>query len=229
MRYKHKSDWLAKHIQGKTVLYLGCVDDHPENIRKSTVLHKILRNQAKSILGVYHSKEAVAELKASGYDAVCADMGSMVLDKKFEIAVSADVIEHISNCGLFIKKVCDHLLSEGIFLVSTPNPIGFVRILEMVFLGKTKTNVEHTCWFTGQVLDQLARRYGLKVADDVFIDEMNLYHRPKEQFRRKGFAKGFITLYLVMVNSMVCALFPQLSETFGFVLRRMERSEKISF
>jgi hypothetical protein len=222
MRYKKKSDWIERHVKGKGVLYLGCVDDDPGNIRKSIALHKILHNRAKSILGVYHSKDVVAELNASGYESVCADVELMALDNKFEIAVSADVIEHVSNCGLFIKKICDHLLPGGTFLVSTPNPLGLVRILEMIVLGRSKTNVEHTCWFTGQVLGQLAHRCGLKIVDDVFIDEMYLYHRPKEQYRRKGVAKGFVTLCLVMVNSIVCNLFPQLSESFGFVLKRME-------
>jgi SAM-dependent methyltransferase len=222
MQYKEKTDWFEKHIKGKVVLYLGCVDDDPENIRKSIALHKILHNRAKSILGVYHSKEVVAELNESGHDAVFADLELMVLDNKFEVAVSANVIEHVSNCGLFIEKVCDHLLPEGIFLVSTPNPIGLVRILELIILGRTKTNVEHTCWFADQVTGQLAQRYGLKIIDDDFIDEMYLYHNPKEQSRRKGVAKGFATLCLVMVNFMVCILFPQLSETFGFVLKRVE-------
>jgi hypothetical protein len=222
LRYKRKNDWIERHIKGKGVLYLGCVDDNPENIRKSVDLHKILHNRAKSILGVYHSKDVVAELNASGYDSICVNVELMELDNKFEIAVSADVIEHVSNCGLFIKKICDHLLPGGMFLVSTPNPIGLVRILELIVLGKSKTNLEHTCWFTGQVLDQLAYRYGLKVIDHVFIDEMYLYHNPKEQYRRKAFAKGFITLCLVMVNFIVCIIFPQLSETFGFVLKRIE-------
>ena len=222
MRYKKKSDWLDQYIKGKKVLYLGCVDDDPENIRKSITLHKIFQSRAKSILGVYYSKDVVNELIALGYDSVCAHVETMALDDKFEIVVSADVIEHVSNCGLFIKKVYDHLLPEGAFLVSTPNPLGLVRILEMLVYGKTKTNLEHTCWFTRQVLDQLVCRHGLKVVDDVLIDEMKMYHRPKEQYLQKGLARGIMTWCLVSVNLITCFLFPQLSETFGFVLKRME-------
>ena len=222
MRYRKKSDWLDQYIKGKKVLYLGCVDDDPENIRKSIALHKTFQNRARSILGVYRSKDAVIELNASGYDAVCAHAETMGLDDKFEIVVSADVIEHVSNCGLFIKKVYEHLLPEGAFLVSTPNPLGLVRILEMLIYGKPKTNPEHTCWFTRQVLDQLAFRYGFKVADDVLIDEMYMYHCPKEQYLRKGLARGMMTWCLVSINFITCLLLPQLSETFGFILKKAE-------
>lgn len=221
MRYRKKSDWLDQYIKGKKILYLGCVDEDPENIRKSIAFHKIFQSRARSILGVYYSKDVVAELNASGYDSVCTYVETMALDEKFEIVVSVDVIEHVSNCGLVIKKVYEHLLPEGAFLVSTPNPLSLVRILEMLVYGKTKTNLEHTCWFTRQVLDQLGHRYGFMVTDDVFIDEMYMYHSPKEQYLKKGVAKGIMTWCLVSVNFITCLLFPQFSETIGFVLKKM--------
>ena len=40
--------------------------------------------------------------------------------------MSADVIEHVSNCELFIKKIYEHLLPDGTFLVSTPNPFSLI-------------------------------------------------------------------------------------------------------
>ncbi len=220
VRYRRKSEWIDQYIKGKKILYLGCVDNDPGNIRKSVALHKILHSRAKSILGIYHSKDVVSSLNASGYASVSAHVETMTLDDRFELVVSADVIEHVSNCGLFLDKVNEHLLPEGSFLVSTPNPLGLVRILEMLARGKSKTNLEHTCWFTRQVLDQLAGRYGLKVVEDVFIDEMYLYHRPKEQYLQKGVIRGMMTLGLVSINFITCVLFPQLSETFGFVLKK---------
>jgi hypothetical protein len=108
-----------------------------------------------------------------------------------------------------------------VLLVSTPNPVSLVRILEQMVYGRTKANVEHTCWYSRQVLDQLALRSGLHVVDEAHIDEMHKYHTVTSG-RSISVGKGLARRLLVLINGLVCRVFPQLSETSGFVLARRD-------
>lgn len=148
---------------------------------------------------------------------MAADVERMDLGVTFGVIVAADNIEHFENCGLCLERMRLHLEPGGALLVSTPNPSSLVRILELLVYGRTKANVQHTAWFTPQVLEQLAQRCGLGVVEQVFIDDMHQYHAPERQ--AAGFGKTLLSSSLVYLNRGICRLFPQLSETFGFVLR----------
>jgi SAM-dependent methyltransferase len=209
-------------VQGRNVLYIGCVDGNPENFLKHQSFQQALCHHASSLLGVYALEEQVEQLKKAGQEAVAANVEEMDLGTTFDVVVAADNIEHLSNCGRFVEGIRRHLAPEGRFLVSTPNPLGLVRLLELLAYRSTKANVEHTGWFTAQVLDQLARRHGLRLTDGVFIDEMRRYHQIGTSGRAMGAGKKALTILVVGINRVLCPLLPQLSETFGFVLEHDE-------
>ena len=224
-RYRDTLEWLLRHVEGKRVLYIGTVDDNPDNARKHPPVHRGLARRARSVLGAYRSEAQAASLRAEGLEAVGADVETLNLGQTFEVIVAADTIEHLANAGRFLGALGRHLEAEGILLVSTPNPTSLVRILELLARGRTKANVEHTCWYTAQVLDQLAARFGLRVVEETAIDEMHKYHRPGTRQRSPGAGKRLATMLLVLVNRIGCGLFPQFSETLGLVLARPRRSE----
>ncbi|MHC4709187.1 MAG: class I SAM-dependent methyltransferase [Planctomycetota bacterium] len=206
-------------MESQKALYIGAVDDNADNLRKHVSLQTTLAEHAGSMIGVYRSEEQVLRLRVRGLEAVAADVERMNLEDTFGVIVAADNIEHLENGGLFLERVRLHLEPGGSLLVSTPNPTSFVRILELLVYRRTKANVKHTAWYTAQVLDQLARRCGLRVVEQVFIDEMHRYHAPERRAAGAGFGKTLLASSLVGLNRVICALFPQLSETFGFVLR----------
>lgn len=196
--HRDKVDWILGKIEGRSVLYIGDVDDDPGNRSK----HHSIRQRLGSRVGA---------LVVAGREPD--------LDRAFDAIVCADVIEHVSDAGRFLETLARHLAPDGVVLVSTPNPTGLMRILETLALGRTKANVEHSCWYSGQVLDQLARRHGLEVVSEDPIDDMHLYQRYD---RESGVGAGKRTLrwFAVALNRIACTVFPQLSETSGFVLRR---------
>lgn len=218
IRFREKLDWMGPLVAGREVLYIGCVDENAENFHKHGDTQAALAGRASALLGVYASPAQAEALERSGSRALAADVEALALGRRFEVIVAADNIEHLSNCGRFLAALERHLAPGGSLLVSTPNPTSLVRILEVLALGRAKANVEHTLWLSGQVLDQLARRCGLRVAEEVFIDEMRRYHRAEG--RGWGAGRRLATRLLVALNGPLCRLFPQLSETFGFVLVR---------
>ena len=220
MRYRDKLDWIRRFVGNRRILYIGSVDDNRENIHKHDTFFKILSSLSDNVSAVYHSQAEVFRLKEMGLNAVCADPEKTELGEEYELILAVDNIEHMSNCGRFIQGISRHLSSGGLLLITTPNPASLVRIGELFFSRRDKANPEHTCWFTPQVLDQLARRYGLHVVEEVYIDEMYQYHRSKDKVQGLGWLTRVSSWILMAFNYVICLLLPQFCETYGCALTR---------
>jgi hypothetical protein len=220
-RYKDKLDWILPFVRGERILYLGSVDRDPGNIRKHTLLHKAMIGAARQVVAVYHFCDRPEELCQRPDDTILlSDMEHLDLKTDFKIILSADNIEHFSNCGNFLERVSEHLAKDGRFLVTSPNPSSMMRIMELLALGAAKTNCEHTCWFTRQVLDQLSRRHGMEVVAQVFIDDMQQYHTRLFYRERYGPPGTALRTLVLSFNSLICSVLPQFSETLGYVLMK---------
>jgi 2-polyprenyl-3-methyl-5-hydroxy-6-metoxy-1,4-benzoquinol methylase len=214
VRFRHKKDWVVPLVAGKAVLDLGCVDNSLENTRKTSWLHRILCQHASSVLGVDILEDAVATLRKEGFDVVCADIESMKLNRRFDIVVAGDVIEHLSNVGAFLQRIREHLSADGSCLVTTPNPITLIRFLKLLIVDKVGANIEHTCWFTRSNMRELARRHGFQVEKVVYIDDIY------DSYALVSWIRRLLILPLLVLNYAVCALRPQMSETYGYVLKK---------
>lgn len=227
MRYRDKLDWVREHARGGRVLYLGDTDGDAENIRKHDALFEAVRGLAENVTAVYRAPAEAERLIAAGHRAVATDPERMELGAAYDLILAFDNIEHMSNAGAFLDGVARHLAPGGVFLVTTPNPLGLVRIGELLFVRRGKANREHTCWYTGQVLNQLAARHGLRVTEEVSIDDMYAYHRPKPG--AVGLSPARVARAALMaLNFVVCSVMPRLSETNGFALERRDAGREAS-
>lgn len=209
MLYRNKSSWILPFVERKKVLDLGCVQHTAEKARNPDWLHGRIAQRAVSALGVDILQQDVDVLNARGYHVVCANVESMDLGDTFEVAVAGDLIEHLSNPGLFMEQVRRHLVPGGLFLITTPNPVTFMRFLQLLLTGRLAVNSEHTCWFTPQVLIELARRSGFRVAEVAYVDDTYQYYR-----ERSKLWQGFLAL-----NYWLCRMRPQLAETLCVALQ----------
>ena len=86
---------------------------------------------------------------------VYGNMETIDLGERFDIVVAGDVIEHVSNQGLFLENIKKHLQPKGNLVITTPNakwPTVFLR-----------PNVTHTLWHDIYTLKNLLARHGFKV------------------------------------------------------------------
>lgn len=75
--------------------------------------------------------------------------------ERFEVIVAGDVIEHLSNPGLFLDNCRRHLTRDGLLVITTPNakwPTVFLR-----------PNPTHTLWHDRHTLSHLLDRHGFTV------------------------------------------------------------------
>lgn len=242
--YRSKLDWIAQYVDSsKSVLDLGCVC-HDLDQTAVPWLHGFLCDRAGSVLGVDFLEDAVTRMQADGYNAICANVetmelhqaaanigGNELLSKKFDLIVAGDIIEHLDNVGLFLDRVRAYLADDGVFLVTTPNPVNCIRINRIFLKASPGANKEHTCWFTAKVLRQLAERHGLVVTDEAYIDDSRLFYpwlKPRKKgspsqkfFRQVGRFISMLLIWkpLLLIASICCKLRPRLGETLCLALK----------
>ncbi|MBN1942830.1 MAG: class I SAM-dependent methyltransferase [Phycisphaerae bacterium] len=234
MVYRSKFDWIGRFLSpDASVLDLGCVC-HDLDQTAVPWLHQFLVERAGRVVGVDILPEAVERMKREGYQAVCADAETLNLGETFDVVVAGDILEHLDNPGEFLDHAARHLASNGVLLLTTPNPVTYVRLLRVLFKGHAGANKEHTCWFTAKVLRQLAERHGLGVAEEAFVDDTRLFYpwwKPVSRgsavrrfFRRVNRLLGMLLIWkpAVWFQSLLCRLRPRLAETLCLALRKVE-------
>lgn len=235
MVYRSKLDWIGRFVHGEggggqTVLDLGCVC-HDLDQTAVPWLHGFLVHRAERVLGVDYLPDEIQRMRQEGYDVVCANVEEMDLQETFDVIVAGDIIEHLGNVSRFIERVRAHLIPGGVFLVTTPNPITWVRFLRILLKSHAGGNREHTCWFTAKVLRQLVGGCGLELVEEAFVDDTKLFYPWFKQqkscsparrvLRNMGrfFSMLLIWRPAVLAQSILCRFRPRLSETICMAFR----------
>lgn len=148
-------------IKGKKVLDIGSVGQSDEYC-----MWDIITEHASYVKGV-DLPEGVAvlketfDVKAAGYShskddrIVYGNMETISLGESFDVVVAGDVLEHVSNQGLFLDNIRNHLKADGKLVVTTPN----AKWLTVLF----KPNVTHTLWHDIYTLRTILKRHGFKI------------------------------------------------------------------
>ncbi len=131
-------------------------------------------SQYGSVSGIDLNEEAVKKAKEAGISAVVGDVFD--IDKifgteKFDVVVAGDIIEHLFDTDLFLKKIYSVLDTNGTLLLSTPNLVSLGRRL-MFMLGKNAyceysaksdgKNVGHIRYYTLDDLENQLDEAGFK-------------------------------------------------------------------
>lgn len=158
-------DVIEGYISNKSILDLGCVDHEASNEKGKHWLHRKIHEKASKTLGVDYLPQEVEKLKKMGYEVVQGNVENLDLGKQFDAVVAGNIIEHLSNPGLFLDSVHKHLKDTGHFLITTDNCYG-LRSLKGIFLNDfIRPNNEHTMTFEEEVFRQMLKRHGFQVVE----------------------------------------------------------------
>jgi len=111
-------------------------------------------------VGVDIVAEQVEKRRAAGFDVRVMNVETMDLDETFDVVVAADLIEHLSNPGLFLERARRHLREQGLLCLVTPNAWSANGVFKAVAGLRTAVNPEHTCWYDPVTLRQVLERHG---------------------------------------------------------------------
>jgi SAM-dependent methyltransferase len=152
------------YIKDKEVLDIGCIEHSLERKHKERIwVHDFLKENAKHVTGIDILENDILALRKQGYDVYTQNAESFNFDRKFDVIFAGELIEHLSNSGLFLDKCKKHLKKNGILIVTTPNAFSINRLLNIVlrYTNDPPVNPEHTAWFSPTVIKELFGRFNL--------------------------------------------------------------------
>jgi 2-polyprenyl-3-methyl-5-hydroxy-6-metoxy-1,4-benzoquinol methylase len=195
------------YIKDKTVLDVGCVEHNIENMNKDRIwVHGFLKKWSKSLKGIDILKADILKLKKMKYDVYLKSAEDFNFKNlKFDVIFAGELIEHLSNPGLFLQRCRKHLKRNGKLILTTPNAFCVYRLLYILknFSNDPIVNDEHTCWYSPKVIKQLLQRYDFEIEKMIFVDyplikkSMHLKHKIVRFFEGFGDTKFKDTMLIV--------------------------------
>lgn len=167
-----RTDDILKHVQGPKVLDVGCTG-HVVKFGSKDWLHGRLREQFQDVSGIDIAESNLQMLKDHGYTNLYLQSAEdFDLPDRFNTVVAGELIEHLSNPGLFLQSAKKHLAPGGRIIVSTPYAFSLLYFF-YAFLKYPKTcqNEEHAVWFCLQTMKSLSERVGLKIDHFELIED----------------------------------------------------------
>ena len=162
-----RDEWLVNYVRGKNVLHVGCTD-HPitaSRIAEGRMLHGKLESSAKSVVGLDYDREGIESLRAlmPDHEFVCHNAEQLadceeLRGRQFDVVLAADVVEHLSNVGLFLGGVSKLLTPDGALVITTPNAFSIKRMAAMVLLRREQVHPDHTAYFSQVTLQRALDR-----------------------------------------------------------------------
>lgn len=156
-----RQNYLIDCTVNKTVLHVGCTD-YPiteERIKTNNLLHTKLQKTAKEIIGIDLSNDGIDIFRENGItDVFHMNAEEMEFDKKFDVILAGDVLEHMNNPGNFIQKAYDHLIDDGELIIGVPSALTFNNIRTWL-TNKELVHSDHTFYFSPKTLACLCGRY----------------------------------------------------------------------
>lgn len=115
--------------------------------------------------------------------------------KKFDVIFAGDLIEHLSNPGLFLQSCKRNLAKNGRVIISTPNVFNLFNMASKLTRYEPIVNKDETTYFSFRLLRQLAGKNGFKVISYDYV--YDLEYGFKESLKKKvlNVIYRFLTLF----------------------------------
>lgn len=149
---------IAEYVKGKDVLDIGSIGQSDEYL-----LWNEIKIFSRTLIGVdlpnsidtAKKKFGVSVFRNENDNIVYGNMESINLNLKFDVVIAGDVIEHVSNPGLFLENIKRHLRQDGHLVITTPN----AKWPTILF----RPNSTHVLWHDIYTLRTLLKRHGFKI------------------------------------------------------------------
>ena len=180
-------DFIKRISKGKSVLHLGCTN-WPytlEAIEAGTLLHKDLAEVSRELYGFDFDQEGIDVLASKGFDnlyrADLQKLSDVQLDKKFDVIIAGEMIEHLNNPGEFLAGIKRFMNRDTQLVITTINAYSGMRFFVYGLRGHKGTlepvHPDHVAYYSYSTLKLLVERHGFEVAKFVFYD-LGDEHRP---------------------------------------------------
>jgi len=186
-----RNEIIGKYVKNKNVLDIGCVGQL-ELSDDPSWLHGFICRHAKSVLGIDLSEKGVAALKDKGYNVMHGNAETFTLTKKFDVVVFGGTLQEISNQGLALDNIYNHL-AGGILILTNPNAACWWKIKDMIF------NIQHRLDDIAHSLHDIGTLIHILDRHNFQIEHVYYYHSTR---------------------SLLCRFFPILSDSIMIIAKK---------
>lgn len=168
-----RANFLLDACYGKRVLHVGCTDVPMTRLRiaEGTLLHAKLSEANSDVLGIDIAQDGLDLLRDVGLTNIkCINAENMGLDdftEPFDVILAGDVMEHLSNPGLFLCNASQVLRPDGCLIIGVPNALTANNVKAWLF-GREDVHEDHCFYYSPKTLSQLCKRYGFLPTKLVF-------------------------------------------------------------
>lgn len=184
-------DFLKEVSRGKKVLHLGCTNwpYTQEAIESGMLLHKDLLSIASDVWGFDADREGIDYLSQQGvknlYLADLERLDEVALDETFDVIIAGEMIEHLSNPGLFLRGIKRFMRGDTNLVITTINAYGGMRFFQYGLRGQggraEPVHPDHVYYFSYSTLRHLLERESFKETNFLFYN-LGKEHRPYNRF-----------------------------------------------
>lgn len=179
-------DFIKKACVGKKVLHLGCTN-YPytkESLENNVLLHFEIEKVAAEVYGFDFDQKGIDILEEAGaknlFRADLERLGDVRLDKTFDVIIAGEIIEHLSNPGLFLKGIQRFMDERTNLIITTINAYSAMRFMIYGLRGKGGANEpvhpDHVAYYSYKTLKLIIERANLGVEKFLFYD-LGVEHR----------------------------------------------------
>jgi SAM-dependent methyltransferase len=180
-------EFIKKACAGKKVLHLGCTN-YPytkEALENDMLLHFELDKTASELYGFDFDERGLEILRDSGvknlYRADLEKLEEVDLDETFDVIIAGEMIEHLSNPGLFLRGIKRFMNKDTDLIITTINAYCAFRFIIYGLRGKGGANEpvhpDHVAYYSYKTLNLIIERENLRVKKFYFYD-IGVEHRP---------------------------------------------------
>lgn len=120
---------IIKWTKGPKVLHVGCAV-HIVRSRSRYWLHDYLEKNFFNVSGIDISIPNLRVMKDLGYKNLhIANAENFEIDETFDSIIAGEVVEHLSNPGLFSGQARKHLNPDGRLIITTPTPFSLLNLV----------------------------------------------------------------------------------------------------
>ncbi len=181
MTFKNKQELIFRLVTPEdVVLDVGFwgqgVDYHQPNWP-----HGLLKARAKNVYGVDTEFDERAVSPSNHYQKTTAEKADFPV--KFDVIFCGDVIEHLSNPGLFLESCKRMLTPKGKIIITTPNCFNLFNIVEKLSKSEPTVNADHVAYYNSKTLRRLLQKNGFVAVGEDYLYSLELQH--KESWKKK--------------------------------------------
>ncbi len=192
MIYKDKESLITARInKSDIVLDVGFLGQGIQS-DSSHWPHLLLKQKAKEVYGIdldigekYSSDSHYQNASAEKFD----------FSIPFDVIFAGDIIEHLSNPGLFLESCKRNLTQEGRLIITTPNVFNLFNLTEKCAKREPTVNKDHTCYFNNKTLSTLLVKNGFESGTYDYMYTLNTTFR--ESLKKKALNILYYGLSLV--------------------------------